>query len=720
MNNRKSRVWLRVALCVLSIVGMAADARKVPAQDQMATHLETPSWSRGRAATGSPASKPELRVAGGLRAIGREFEGWKAARSALPATAFRARHPLAPVAGGYVTIDAVAEEDAGALLEQLRDLGLKQGARSGHLVSGRLPLAALSAVEAMPGIKRVRPAYVKRRAGSVTSEGDRAIVADLARASWGLDGSGVTVGVMSDSFDCLGGETGGNRSEDLPAVAVLEEGPCVDDPNAIDLPVTDEGRAMLEIVHDLAPGAALVFRTAEGGQANFADGILDLQSAGAKVIVDDVLYLTEPMFQDGVVALAVDRVAARGTAYFSAAGNEARQSYERRFRDSERTFDYGYGAVPAHDFDASPGVDPFQRITIPEGGCGLFVLQWAQPFRSVSGAPGSATDIDILLLNTQHTIAYMASLEDNVGDDPIETLEFCNDLGTGETAFDLIITRFGDTRPERMKYVYWGDVTVEEHGSGSGTVFGHPNAAGAEAVGAVDYQSTPAFGQAQLLPEPFSSAGGVAVLFDAEGQALAKPALRRKPGVMAPDGVNTTFFADDREDDADGLPNFFGTSAAAPHAAAVAALILQANPTLYPQAVYERLRATADDMGPPGFDFGTGYGLVNAERAALPLPAPSCAGEIATITGSTAGEPIVGTAGRDVIVAGGGNDEVDGRGGDDLLCGGAGKDSLFGGAGRDRLLGGAGNDHLDGGQGRNRLIGGSGRDLCGARRSACR
>ena len=133
--------------------------------------------------------------------------------------------------------------------------------------------------------------------------------------------------------------------------------------------------------------------------------------------------------------------------------------------------------------------------------------------------------------------------------------------------------------------------------------------------------------------------------------------------MVAPDGVNTTFFFADREDDEDGFPNFFGTSAAAPHAAAVAALILQANRTLFPQAVYERLRTTANDMGPLGFDFESGFGLVNAERAVAPAAPPVCAGEIATITGSSAGEVIIGTAGRDVIVAESGNDEVRGRGG---------------------------------------------------------
>jgi hypothetical protein len=304
-----------------------------------------------------------------------------------------------------------------------------------------------------------------------------------------------------------------------------------------------------------------------------------LHAAGAKVIVDDVIYLAEPMFQDGIVAQAVDQVAARGTAYFSAAGNDGRRSYERRFRNSRQSFDYGFGPAAAHDFDPGPGVDVGQRITVPELGCGLFVLQWAQPFRSVSGAPGSATDFDILLLDPEHTIAYAASLDRNRRSDPVEILEFCNDLGSGETVFDLVITRFAGDSADRMKYVYAGDVTLEERPRRDGTVYGHANAAGAEAVGAADYLETPAFGRVPAGLEPFSSAGGVRILFDGEGWPLATPVLRRKPGVVAPDGINTTFFGADREDDEDGFPNFFGTLAAAPHAAAIAALILQANRT---------------------------------------------------------------------------------------------------------------------------------------------
>ena len=89
----------------------------------------------------------------------------------------------------------------------------------------------------------------------------------------------------------------------------------------------DEGRAMAQIVHDLAPGASLAFATAFNGELSFAENIEKLASpvseggAGAKVVADDVSYFDEPFFQDGPVAVAVENAVAGGAAYFSAAGN---------------------------------------------------------------------------------------------------------------------------------------------------------------------------------------------------------------------------------------------------------------------------------------------------------------------------------------------------------------------------------------------------------------
>ena len=82
-----------------------------------------------------------------------------------------------------------------------------------------------------------------------------------------------------------------------PNVDVLDNGPC---------PGTDEGRAIVQVIHDVAPGVAQQFHTANNGLLDFAQGILELQEAGSKVIVDDSIYYTENMFSDGIVAQAAE------------------------------------------------------------------------------------------------------------------------------------------------------------------------------------------------------------------------------------------------------------------------------------------------------------------------------------------------------------------------------------------------------------------------------
>ena len=164
----------------------------------------------------------------------------------------------------------------------------------------------------------------------------------------------------------------------------------------------------------------------------------------------------------------------------------------------------------------------------------------------------------------------------------------------------------------------------------SGASYGHFNAQGGLGVGAAFYRETPAFGTTPPVPriQRFSSAGGVPILFDPAGNRLPVPQLRQQPALVAPDGVNTTSFGfGDLE--GDGFPNFFGTSAAAPHVAGVAALLKDRNPAASPDEIYNVLKAAAIDMDDPatpgfdtGFDFGSGFGLIRADVTFGPPPPP--------------------------------------------------------------------------------------------------
>jgi subtilisin family serine protease len=258
----------------------------------------------------------------------------------------------------------------------------------------------------------------------------------------------------------------------------------------------------------------------------------------------------------------------------------------------------------------------FQRITVPEGAQFIISFQWDSPFASVcSGCPGSPNDLDIYVFNDPPTTVLAGSAFTNTGGDAVEVFGFFNPPGSGVTAFNIMITQFDGPTPRRIKYVRFGggNVTINEFDTRSSTIYGHANADGAAAVGAAFYGNTPEFGVSPPWLEPFSSAGPTPILFDTAGNRMAIPRIRLKPEIVAPDGTNTTFFGRDVEPD--GFPNFFGTSAAAPHAAAVAALMLEAVPTTTPHTIYVILQLTASDMGPPWFDFDSGFGLIQADRA---------------------------------------------------------------------------------------------------------
>jgi hypothetical protein len=502
--------------------------------------------------------------------------------------------PSAP--GGWVVIDTVASDDPGDLEKDLIALGARGTTIAARLVSARLPVAAVPSLESIPSLRFARQALNTHHAGEVATQGDKAMRADIARNTFGLDGSGTTVGVLSDSFDCQGGASGDMSSGDLPWVTVLEEDPGCSSG-------TDEGRALLQIVHDVAPGASLMFATDIGGQATAANRILALRAAGANVIVDDFFYLAEPMYQDGVIAQAVDEVAGNGVAYFSSAGNSGRLAYEHEFVPGP--FASGVGTL--HNF----GGTILQRITMPPGSRFILVLQWDSPFFSVSGAPGTPNDLDIYLLDsTGQNVLGGATTSNIVSGDPVELFSImCN--ASVPCVGNFAIANFTGPNPGRFKYILFarGGNPTTSPALNSGTIYGHANANGAIAVGAANYKTPTTL-------ESFSAGGTTPVLFDTDGSRLSSPDPRQfKPEIVAPDGVDTTFFPPGNDTDGTGFPNFFGTSASAPHAAAVAALLRHAMPSLTPADVRTVLENTAKNMGPAGFDNNTGFGLIQADAA---------------------------------------------------------------------------------------------------------
>jgi hypothetical protein len=319
----------------------------------------------------------------------------------------------------------------------------------------------------------------------------------------------------------------------LPTVQVLKDFPVKYGPGK------DEGRAMLQIVHDVAPRAGLAFRTGYLTAGDFAKGILELKEEGCSIIVDDITYITEPFFVDGKVATTVNQVAAEGVSYFTSAGNFGNKSFEGVFNGvtdpSISLPDNG----EVHLF--GPG-DTDQKLTVYPTQPGVtthytIALQWDDPLYSI-GETGTQYDLDIYLKNFQE-VPLFGFNRNNIGGDPIEVLSF---TVSTQTDISLVISRECDSCTPaniRFKYVIFrGELNPNdpnEYFPGSSTIVGHANANGAMTVGAVLYSNTPEYNfnvPAATPPiQPFTVA-----TFSSIGGMLD----RLKPDFTAVNGINTT------------------------------------------------------------------------------------------------------------------------------------------------------------------------------------
>jgi len=244
------------------------------------------------------------------------------------------------IKGDKVVIDVTAKDDLATAKTELQKLGATITATYGRVISAIIPITSLPQLETSTSIRFARPAYrplhVKQHAldasgyfapkkiTPVISQGDTAQLSYLARKQYKVDGKGVKVGVLSDSYNNLGSAAIGVAHGELPgATNPFNYKKPVQVLSDLDSGGTDEGRAMLEIIHDVAPGSELAFHTADNGQADFANGILQLAHQGCSVIADDVFYYAEPFFQDGIIAQAVDQAKKQGVTYFSSAANSS-------------------------------------------------------------------------------------------------------------------------------------------------------------------------------------------------------------------------------------------------------------------------------------------------------------------------------------------------------------------------------------------------------------
>ncbi|HCD02271.1 MAG TPA: hypothetical protein DER64_17285, partial [Planctomycetaceae bacterium] len=168
---------------------------------------------------------------------------------------FEPSNDLLQLHGSDVLVQATAVGEAGELVDSLGAMGATVTGTWGSSVSAMVPLASLDQLAESASLRFAAPGFPMTHAGSVTSQGDPAQRSDLARSTYGLDGTGVVVGTLSDSYDCADVASDDVTSGDLPTgiVVLQEEIGCSSG--------SDEGRAMMQIIHDVAPGADLAFHT---------------------------------------------------------------------------------------------------------------------------------------------------------------------------------------------------------------------------------------------------------------------------------------------------------------------------------------------------------------------------------------------------------------------------------------------------------------------------
>jgi hypothetical protein len=461
------------------------------------------------------------------------------------------------------------------------------------------------------------------------SEGVALHNADVAQ-SQGITGAGVTVGVISNGVASLAQS---QALGELPAVTVLAAGGG------------DEGTAMLEIVNDMAPGAALVFNATGGGTIGHVTAVNNLVAAGVNVIAEDLAFDAEPAFQQGIVAFTRESAAAAGISVHSSSGNRAGNH-------AARVLAIGTGAGPDGFNGPFTGctIDPTNVVAIAPGGDttfdlvlgqdssgngSSFTLQWSEP-RAIFPTPGQGgfTDLDLYIMDASGTQCLFESnaAQANGAGDTIE--QIATPAASAGTPVKVVVNLFGSfgaVAPPRLD-LRWrttqsqtdvptaaGSNDPDKNYTGLGFVIGAVNAGsgareGFSSAGPVDLELT------TVCPGGASGCN----------PGVAGPAPQSFQGLdfLGADGVSVSgvggFGAGTCPAALQGDCLFFGTSAAAPHTAACDALVRQlVGVAASPATIRARLASTAVDFPPPGEDSTTGAGQVDC-FAALDPPRAMC------------------------------------------------------------------------------------------------
>ena len=531
----------------------------------------------------------------------------------------------------YILMSSVTDDTVKQLTDAGVTIEIRDEAR--RRVQAHLPVSRLNAVAELAVVDAIRlPTYARRRAGNVTTEGDAILRSDAVRQQLALDGTGVRVGVISDGLkgvfatgcttQCLGVDGGPIATADLPAAAGVRNASGVltaasggiigrsfqanNDLEGLP-PATPacafpgagaEGTALLEIVHDIAPGAKLSF-------ANFDTDLafnqaVNFLAASTDVVLDDIGFFGEPY--DGTSSVSRNTAAALNNpdfpirAYFTSGGNDADEHYIGAYTSSgvDGTTIGGI-ANPGrlHLFQRTAdttdalglGPQPYNVIALPQNGEVAIFLSWNDPFG------GSINNYDLYLVQ-QSTGRVVASSTDvqNGRQDPVEVIDYVN--RGAQDFFRIVVQNVRDTAQPRELNIFSfqpecasaGPLVLaaprhERHNFNTATrsVSAQSDAGGSPvsvvSVGAICSASANAASFfASRVPDEscLDTTNRTAEFFSSRGPTLDG---RPKPDIAAIDGVSITGAGSFGT-------TFFGTSAAAPHMGGIAALLLQGAPCL--------------------------------------------------------------------------------------------------------------------------------------------
>ncbi len=445
------------------------------------------------------------------------------------------------------------------------------------------------------------------------------------RKDFGVDGSGRKVCVLSDSVRYL---TRAKENFTLGDVTVLrgQDGVLPDGHD------TGEGTAMLEIIHSIAPGAELMFATGNPDEVQMAKNIKAFGKKGCNIIVDDVSYADEFPFQDDEVSRAVNEVTANGILYVTAAGNSGNRkagssvTWEGPFKAGTRI-----GNGIRHAFD--PGNNQngeYNTVLISRralDSCKAFGVNlfWNDPLPPPGGnKPADVSDYELYAVDENGHI-----LKDQFGH-PVESTT--TQTPHAKPYRSMSIPGLGKTDPNRTVRIVIVKTAGKADGflhldisphcdaglhySTSGVTRGHNAAANAVSVAAKeaprDKNGSTGFERGPNgNVNYFSSEGPRLMFFAPDGSPYNPPLVLQKPDVTAADGVTT---------DVGPLQHFYGTSAAAPQVAGIAALMWSKDRSLTADQIKNALRLSATQIGPnEGWNSLSGFGVVNAEKALLAI-----------------------------------------------------------------------------------------------------